>query len=79
MMRTKISQIKFNESLQYQSSNWNHEIQVFKNNKPPSVTALEEEVEELKAALAKERNKEFKFRDMDKLETKLREEAVVII
>ena len=43
------------------------------------MTALEEEVEELKAALAKERNKEFKFRDMDKLETKLREEAVVII
>ena len=45
----------------------------------PGIAALEEEIEELKSALAKERNKEFKFRDMDQLEGKLREEAAMII
>lgn len=43
------------------------------------MAALEEEIEELRTALAVERNKEFKFRDMDQLERKLREEAAVII
>ena len=36
--------------------------------KTPSIAALEEEIDELKTSLAKERNKEFKFRDMDQLE-----------
>jgi len=31
----------------------------------PSIVALEEEIAELRTALAVERNKEFKFRDMD--------------
>ena len=44
-----------------------------------TIATLNSEILALKASLANERNKEFKFRDMDKLEAKLREEAMLII